>query len=106
MWRSLLRACSEMFRNLQKCSEMFSSASAPRKRQNEPNRVLLQWKSRLSWGLRPATHERHDLHLVPRIQRLIVLVRSHQPAVQLDGDLFGDEVELLDELAEGRAVAD
>src|SRR5215204_458319 len=32
-----------------------------------------------------SAHKRHNLHLVPRLQRLIVFLRPHQPLIHLDG---------------------
>src|SRR5262245_50964291 len=50
-------------------------------------------------GSTPADN-RHDLHLVPRLQRRVVLLAPDQPPIQLDGDFVGGEIELGDELAE------
>src|SRR3954464_2976413 len=51
----------------------------------------------------PAPHKRHNLHLIPILQRRVVFFGSHQAAVQFDGDFFGSEIELRDQRAQRRA---
>jgi hypothetical protein len=54
----------------------------------------------------PAPNERHDLHLVPLFQRLVIPVAAREPAVPLDGHLLRRQVVSGDQVTQGRAIGD